>query len=96
MNFPLEHFTVHFASLKDEVTGMDVSTTIVKNVSRSVSQSRGYFAGAGTIYDISGSRLKYPNLGSVARDREVLKQDFQAVGSDLKKILRNQHKYLSR
>ena len=45
------------------------------------------FAGAGTVFDLAGSSLRTPKLESVADDAAKIKNDFRAIGNDLRDVL---------
>lgn len=52
-------------------------------------------AGAGTVFDLGGSYLSAPELGTLNQDAEKIRNDFSAISSDFKNILSFQLKGIS-
>ncbi|MGH8832881.1 MAG: hypothetical protein ACREXV_17605 [Polaromonas sp.] len=51
--------------------------------------------GAGTVFDLSGSYLSLPEVGTLDRDAEQIRNDFSSIGSDFRSILGAQLKGIS-
>lgn len=51
-------------------------------------------AGFGSIFDLGGTHLVAPKLGTLLSDKRMLNQDFLAIGRDMKDLLSEQLDYL--
>lgn len=75
-----EHKTLIFKAYKRAASGFGKSHIV---------------AGAGTVFDLSGSYLSTPEFATVNQDAEKIRNDFSAISSDFKNILSFQLKGLS-
>lgn len=63
-----------------------VKSRMREMTARSSTYRRAFIAGAGSTFDLGGTCLKVPELGSLERDAQKLRNDFSAISGDFRSV----------